>query len=621
MTALPRFVFGTIAICGSIILGAALGAWFAGPSLDLLLSTRHALWGDRHQISDSRVAVVAIDEETLARADLKDLPLALWGPQLGTTVASLQNANAAVIGFDIILGTTAESVAPGHDRTLLSAMRTAAKSHKLVLADAMVGGRQFEPYPLFAIVAGGAKNIRSVNVTPDFDGIVRSIPLTFERRQEEQPIGVPGMALELAMRADAGATAAGSSIVLNFADRAPAPIYSLGDVLDCASSNATGSLAAAFSGRVVLIGSVLDLEDRKAVSGRSFIDPALGRTKLPCSQNTAVRAGASRTTIPGVLIHAQAINDLLRHEILRPSGTAITGFCLLLLAGTGTAIAARANANLGPALTLAAAFVWSAAALLVISYDLILPYIGGITALACGYFAMLAYRSLVIDAERKRSVAALSRYLDPELAQSLLSSPKPPELGGEIKDVTVWFSDIANFSTIAEKIEPRELVERLNQHFAMVAELIEREGGIIDKFIGDAVVAVFGAPTPLHDHAARAVRAACNVVAAVRAAPEAHGAFSMRIGLNTGPALVGNVGSKRRFDYTAIGDTVNLAQRLEQANKELDTTLLIAATTAKAAGTIEGLTPLGSVAIKGRIAVVDVYTIRQSSSASAQTDP
>jgi class 3 adenylate cyclase len=215
----------------------------------------------------------------------------------------------------------------------------------------------------------------------------------------------------------------------------------------------------------------------------------------------------------------------------------------------------------------------------------------------------------VIDRERRRMALALSRYLDVHLARKLMESDRPPQLGGEVREVTIWFSDIAGFSTLAERMDARELVSRLNAHFAMIGQAIEAEGGIIDKYVGDAVVAIFGALVPLPNHAAAAMRAALTVQETLRAEAGREGAFQIRIGLNTGSCVVGNVGSINRINYTAIGDAVNVAARLEAANKELGTSILASASTVRAAGKGFVCRHLGPIHVKGRAEEVDVYAV------------
>ena len=163
--------------------------------------------------------------------------------------------------------------------------------------------------------------------------------------------------------------------------------------------------------------------------------------------------------------------------------------------------------------------------------------------------------------------------------------------------MTIWFSDIAGFSTLAEHMDARELVSQLNAHFTMVGAAIEAEGGIVDKYVGDAVVAIFGAPVPMPDRAARAMRAALAVEERLLTEAGKPGAFHIRIGLNTGSCVVGNVGSDRRFDYTAIGDSVNVAARLEGANRDIGSMILASDSTVRGAGAAFHCRPLGPIQV------------------------
>ena len=223
-------------------------------------------------------------------------------------------------------------------------------------------------------------------------------------------------------------------------------------------------------------------------------------------------AGSPReTTIPGVFIHAQAVNDLLRGEIARfwPIGFGMLAFATMATAGSVFSIFLRAQtASLLLAGTL---LLWLAGTVASASLDWFAPLLGGVTAAVAAFLIGLGLRTFVIDRERRRMALALSRYLDVHLAQKLMESDQPPELGGETREVTIWFSDIAGFSTVAETMDAKELVAQLNAHFTLIGQAIEAEGGIIDKYVGDAVVAIFGALVPLPNHAAAAMRAALKV--------------------------------------------------------------------------------------------------------------
>ena len=332
---------------------------------------------------------------------------------------------------------------------------------------------------------------------------------------------------------------------------------------------------------------------------------------LPCGAQTASEQ-PSRRTMPGVYILAQAVNDLLRGEPARfwPIGFGMLAFAAMATAGSVFSIFLRAQT--ASLLLVGALLLWVTGTVASASLDWFAPLLGGVAAAVSAFLIGLGLRTFVIDRERRRMALALSRYLDVHLAQKLMESDQPPELGGETREVTIWFSDIAGFSTVAEKMDAKELVSRLNAHFATIGQAIEAEGGIIDKYVGDAVVAIFGALVPLPNHAAAAMRAAIKVQERLAAEAGKDGAFRIRIGLNTGSCVVGNVGYidlKSHINYTAIGDSVNVAARLEAANKELGTSILASESTVRAAGAGFVCRHLGPIHVKGRAEEVVVHEV------------
>jgi adenylate cyclase len=207
--------------------------------------------------------------------------------------------------------------------------------------------------------------------------------------------------------------------------------------------------------------------------------------------------------------------------------------------------------------------------------------------------------------------------VDDDVLEKLLASGMLPDLGGEACQVTVLFADIRNFTTISERLEPHQVVEMLNTYLSQACESILAQGGTVDKFIGDAVMAVFGAPAPHPDHARRALRAALDLAAKAREIrswmnrrfgdkelPD----FAIGIGLHTGEAIVGNIGSPRRLEFTAIGDTVNAASRLESLTKELGWTIVASQSTIAAApGVMTGRQETRQV--KGRQEPLEVFEV------------
>lgn len=578
-----------------------------GLSFDALLTLRHAILGDRHAAEQPHVVVVNVDRATFD-VPAFDKPFAFWAPEFAKVLDAIDMAGAQTIGVDLIFATTVE-IEPalrGHDRPLRSSLARLGAAERVALAETDAGGEVFGPDESYRSIRVINANVRSANVHIGIDGVVRYLPLWHGSGKEKKP----GLALTLAQRAgfDANGLPPGSRYLApNYGDVFVAPVYAMHDVHQCATSGGTDALEKAFAGKVVLLGADFDVEDRKVTSGRAFLESAM---PLSLSCGTGVEAKRNpRRSIPGVFIHAQAINDLLRGELARfwPIGFGMLAFATMAAAGSVFSIFLRAQtASLLLAGTL---LLWVAGTVASASLDWFAPLLGGVTAAVAAFLIGLGLRTFVIDRERRRMALALSRYLDVHLAQKLMESDRPPELGGETREVTIWFSDIAGFSTVAEKMEPRELVCELNAHFTMLGAAIEAEGGIIAQYAGDAVVAIFGALVPLPNHAAAAMRAALAAQDKLGAETGKAGAFKIRIGLNTGSCVVGNVGSVSRINYTAIGDSVNVAARLEAANKELGTAILASDSTVRAAGAGFACRRLGPIHVKGRAEEVIVHEV------------
>jgi adenylate cyclase len=196
----------------------------------------------------------------------------------------------------------------------------------------------------------------------------------------------------------------------------------------------------------------------------------------------------------------------------------------------------------------------------------------------------------------------------------MLASNKLPALGGETREVTVFFSDLEGFSSISEQMTPTELVAFMNEYLSAMTDIIEAQGGYVEKYIADSVVAVFGAPVDDADHARHAASAALACRARLdelnRSSPAFHGLkVAHRMGLNSGAALVGNIGSKRRFNYSVMSDAVNVASRLEGANKYYSTTIIASETTVAATGDAFTWRELDAIRVKGRTTPLKIYEL------------
>jgi adenylate cyclase len=187
-------------------------------------------------------------------------------------------------------------------------------------------------------------------------------------------------------------------------------------------------------------------------------------------------------------------------------------------------------------------------------------------------------------------------------------------LGGEEVEVTVLFIDLVGFSALAENMAPRELIGLLNDYFSAMTEIILAQKGTVDKFIGDAIMAFWGAPLPLADHAVRACEAALAMQAAMRSLQQTWAAqgfqkVSTRVGLHSGPVIAGNVGSRRRFNYTVMGDTVNLAARLQVANRTYGTKIILSEATRQRLANAFLMRELDLVQVRGRAQPVTIHEL------------
>lgn len=327
---------------------------------------------------------------------------------------------------------------------------------------------------------------------------------------------------------------------------------------------------------------------------------------------------------PGPEIGATMLDNLLAGDFLRdapPVAVWLWVLALALAAGV-CAAAARSGWQTGlaalvliPLPVVVGGMAWRA--------GLVLPaasaVVGTVLALLGG-----AVANFVLEGRQKLFLkGAFKHYLSPDVIEQILRDPNSLKLGGERRELTIFFSDLQGFSTISERLGPEDLTKLLNDYLSDMTDIILEEGGTLDKYEGDAIIAFWNAPLRQPDHATRAVRAAvrCQRKLAERRAEferRTGAVLKMRIGLNTGAVVVGNMGSNNRFDYTVLGDAANLASRLEGANKALGTYLMIAESTwAQTNGAFPGR-ELGLLRVVGRQTPVRVYEATGLEGAAAQ---
>jgi adenylate cyclase len=361
----------------------------------------------------------------------------------------------------------------------------------------------------------------------------------------------------------------------------------------------------------------------------SFADVVAGRVAPAAFAGKLVLVGAAATglgdtfvtpfspDLPGVERHAHVIESILRRDFLvRRRATAfldlafVIGFGLLL-----GLVNRRSHPLRGVALALLLALGCVAASVIAFTragvwINLLFP-LGGIVA-AQG--AVTFYQFLAEKRQKRMIRQAFKYYLHPALVDQIASNPQVCKLGGEERELTVLFSDIREFSAMAERLSPEQLVTLLNSYFEAMAAVVLEHKGLLDKYIGDAVLAVYGAPLPNADHAYDACRTALAMVARLDVVQQdwiAQGLsrVSIGIGINTAPMIVGNVGSRVRFDYTVIGDGVNLASRLEGVNKSYGTSIVVSESTWEQVRDRIAARELDIVQVKGKDKATRIFEV------------
>ncbi len=641
-------------IVAAILIALLTGAIFTSPplqtlqglSLDILTAMRCKFLGDSRDPATSPVVVVAIDSETYDTPPFKGSPTQTWTREIGRVLGSIAEGGAKVIGFDVIFPSSIEqseipfgdaalgSRMKGFDRDYLIALRQISDSGRLVLGEILSNDHPEVPYRAQQVAV--RNTVRALNVHTDPDDVIRRMPLSFAI--EGRP--VPAMAVELAARATAakpeiapsGATelsgyaipsAVPNTMTLNFRGLGrDIPTFSFVDLRACIEKGDRDFFRRAFDGKVVLLGTALNFEDRKLTSMRlsgSYDGTQAARCALPAPASTPQKA---RSDVAGVFVHATAVRNLMEHDAVTELGFPMRAVLTIAFA----AIIACAACLLAPSGALMAWFgltlAYTAIAVSAFVHALALPLTEPALASLAALAIMIGYRFVLADRDERFLRKSFALYLAPEVIETMVASGKMPVLGGEMRNVTMFFSDLSGFSSIAETMTPGELVTLMNEYLSAMTDIIEAHGGYVDKYIGDSIVAMFGAPADDPAHACNAVRAALEChkklaeLNADNPAFAGHG-LSHRIGLNSGEAVVGNIGSRRRFNYTVMSDTVNVASRLEGANKYYGTAIMASETTMTQSGDAFAWRELDAIRVLGRGEAIKVFEPRAEKSAES----
>ncbi len=359
------------------------------------------------------------------------------------------------------------------------------------------------------------------------------------------------------------------------------------------------------------------------IKGRKELaPPSAFRRKMVLIGATAIALADLRVTpfdksIPGVNVHATVIDNMMRNDFLEEPWWAdlYTQGSILFLGLLGTIVLPYAGALAGGLISIAVFLVsFTLNYLLFAQYGWWLRTAYPILTIVVVYASMALYRLIIEERDKRFIQSAFGTYLSPKVVDELVENPDLLQLGGTRKEITAFFSDVADFTSVSESMSPEDLVHLLNEYLSEMTEIILRYDGTVDKYEGDAIIAFFGAPHPMPDHAAQCCLVALDMQARMvelRKEWREKGMkeLFMRIGLNTGPAVVGNMGSSFRMDYTMMGDTVNLAARFEGANKQYGSSILIGQTTYEEAKDAIEARELDLINVVGKEVPVPVYEL------------
>lgn len=563
-----------IGLALAIVVGALIG-WFdlAAPIERPLVDAGFVtLRGEPVPATVPEIVVLGVDERTVAAIPE---PVALWHRELGALLRAAAGAGARAVGIDLVLPERSyAAIAPDLDRALVDGILAMRQAGAVVLAvTADEGGRPRALHAPFRAAAGsGGIGYALWHLDPD--RVVRRFDEALGANGEIVPTFTGQLARVLGVEPKAG--------FINYALGDGFDVLPLITVLEWARAGDSAKLAQALAGRVVLVGTTLPFFDR--------IDAPVTLGRHPREEGNE----------PGVFVHAQTLRSLLAQRMVQP----LPAWLAALLAGlAGLAwLAGRrpATAAAVVAAVIVAALVGGQRAL---GHDVIIPAAAIIVTAALAAGMRLLLEAGYAWRERLRLRSAFAGYVSPQVMGEI-EDGRLAGLAVARRFICVLVLDVRNFTTRSEKESPERIVTMLNALCEEATAAIHAQGGTVDKFMGDGILAFFGAPAPHDDPCAAGFAAARSILERVRQmgqnlAAAGETPIEIGIGLSCGEAIVGHIGAATRHAYTAIGDCVNVAARLESLTKELGHPMVLSHAVVERLAERDRLVALGVQPLKG----------------------
>ncbi len=597
----------------------------------------------RPDLVSKEVAIIDIDNASLANEDMREnFGRWPWRRRLYAQLLwYLRQAPARAVGIDLMFGGRDEH--PGDDEAfarLLGEKRDTMLAFILNRVEVTGTGREVSPaqarlrqntwtvgnpqcgpgfeYPGVEIsleeLNAQARGLGGITAEPDSDGVLRRAPLLLRYTGAYYP------SLALALAAPSVDSSDGRKANFNCRGslrigtrEIPVEAKSGQPLLFWYGPEFTFSYYPVWE----IFNSALDMANGQ----KPKIPPSVFKDRIVLIGTSATALADFRPTpfsahMPGVEAHATLISNLLRGHFVQAAGNAWALVAILALSlGTSLAVWRFADWRLYTAVALALTAGFLVLNFLLFSRERIsLALVAPVAALAFTYGAGNLTRYVTEGREKKRYRSTLLKYVAPQLVEAIMKDGRLAQLHNEKRELTVLFSDVRGFTSISEKIPVNELVATLNEFLNAMVEVIFRHGGTLDKFVGDCVMAFWGAPVAQENHAELAARAALEMQAALerlneRWQKENRPELKIGVGLNSGEMIFGNIGSERRMDFTVIGDNVNLASRLESSTKELKASIVISDATYQHISAMAEVRDLGTIHVKGKDVPIKVYEL------------